>query len=52
MLKINREDIMSLVSSCPEETLLFYYGLLDFISEKGKKIVKDIIEQEKSHVKN
>lgn len=46
----NRE-IIEFAIDFEKETLLFYYGLLDFISEKGKKIIEDIIEQEKSHVK-
>lgn len=44
-------EIIEFAIDFEKETLLFYYGLLDFISEKGKKIIKDIIEQEKSHVK-
>lgn len=43
-------EILDFAIGFEKETLLFYYGLMDFISEKGKQIVKDIIEQEKKHV--
>lgn len=44
------KEILDFAIGFEKETLLFYYGLMDFISEKGKPIVKDIIEQEKKHV--
>ncbi len=44
------KKILDFAIGFEKETLLFYYGLMDFISEKGKPIVKDIIEQEKKHV--
>ena len=44
-------EVIEFAIGFEKETLLFFYGLLDFISEKGKDIVKNIIEQEKSHVK-
>lgn len=43
-------EILDFAIGFEKETLLFYYGLLDFISEKGKPVVKDIIEQEKRHI--
>jgi rubrerythrin len=43
-------EILDFALGFEKETLLFYYGLLDFISEKGKSIVKEIIEQEKKHI--
>jgi rubrerythrin len=42
--------ILEFAESFEKETLLFYYGLLDFISEKGRPIVEKIIEQEKNHI--
>jgi rubrerythrin len=44
------KKILDFAIGFEKETLLFYYGLMDFISEKGKPIVKDIIEQEKKHI--
>jgi rubrerythrin len=44
-------EIIEFAIGFEKETLLFFYGLLDFISEKGRDIVKNIIEQEKTHVK-
>jgi rubrerythrin len=44
------KEILDFAIGFEKETLLFYYGLMDFISEKGKSIVKDIIEQEKNHI--
>lgn len=43
-------EIIEFAIGFEKETLLFFYGLLDFISEKGRDIVKNIIEQEKAHV--
>jgi len=47
----NVQEILDFAIAFEKETLLFYYGLQDFISEKGKAIVNDIIEQERSHIK-
>lgn len=44
------QEVIEFAIGFEKETLLFYYGLLEFISEKGRDIVKDIIEQEKAHV--
>lgn len=44
------KEILEFAISFEKETLLFYYGLLDFISEKGRSIVESIIEQEKNHI--
>ncbi len=44
------QEVIEFAIGFEKETLLFYYGLLEFISEKGRDIVKDIIEQEKVHV--
>jgi len=43
-------EVIEFAIGFEKETLLFYYGLLEFISEKGRDIVKNIIEQEKAHV--
>ncbi len=47
----NIDEVLDFAIAFEKETLLFYYGLNDFISEKGKGIVGNIIEQEKSHIK-
>lgn len=46
----NVQEVIEFAIGFEKETLLFYYGLLEFISEKGRDIVKNIIEQEKAHV--
>jgi len=47
----NVGEVLDFAIAFEKETLLFYYGLNDFISEKGKGIVENIIEQERSHIK-
>jgi len=45
-------EILDFAIQFEKETLLFYYGLHDVLSEAGKDLVKNIIEQEKEHIKN
>lgn len=47
----NEKDAVSLAIDMEKDSLLFYYELQKMIREKDKKIVENLIEQEKSHVR-
>lgn len=37
--------------SFEKESILFYDGMLDIVTEQGKKVVEEVIEQEKDHIR-
>ena len=45
------KQIIDFAIAFEKETLLFYYGIKDYISEQGRQIIENIVEQEKSHIR-
>lgn len=46
-----RGELLTLAISLERDTILYYYEILDVAEEQDRDVIKDIIEEEKSHVK-
>lgn len=46
----NSSSAIDLAISLEKDSLLFYYGILEHLKEKSKKIVREIINQERTHL--
>ncbi len=46
----NKEEVLDLAIRLEKDSLLFYYEIEPFIPEKDRKILSEIIKQEKNHL--
>ena len=47
----DEKEALSMAIGFEKETLLFFHDLRDMVSEAGEKIIKRIIDEEKSHIR-
>jgi len=44
-------EAINFAISFEKDTIIFFYGFLDFVKEKTRDIVMRLVEEEKSHIK-
>jgi|YelNatPaOPRAMG01_1025707.scaffolds.fasta_scaffold00436_4 rubrerythrin len=46
---ISETEVIDLAISLEKDSLLFYYGISEYLTQESKDVLKEIISQEKSH---
>ncbi len=47
----SRDELLTLAISLERDTILYYYEILDVAKAEDRDVIKEIIDEEKSHVK-